>query len=454
MTDHLTLSKERTRVSATTIEIALTGKTLYLTDVGRWISSTFYEPVIAKWGEIHIQSGGIAGIAKVSPFTFEVRNKGLGFQAAGDRFADLFDDYEFMGKTITVKHWYQEGASWYSRTIFKGDLDKPQFKQGQIELTAKCSDSYDAPFPPSVFRKEDTGLSRLPDASVGVPIPVIYGDWTSQYGITCADGPEGIENVGITRGVVPGILIDDYDGTTKSHIYRVTSHAVHTSEVTESDKVFLYEPEIDTLCSLEEGLSSIVNGASGVDIKLARPIYAEAFMKPGECPSGAIFTNPENATDRKEETYTEFDYSNDHNFVFIMEPQADLGQIVSAKVAALCKVTTGTGDAAKYLEIGLYDNYPGSSEHSSYTANTPWANPAYVSRAVTNFANVNNWNLMDAGGTAIHIFLRFSDGAVAGVCRVYQICMTFKYRPKALKGESEVQGIRAKRRSERHMWSQ
>lgn len=446
MTDFLTLAKTRPATTqATTLTIELSGLTLYLSDRAITISGVHYQPYVKAWGNLTYEADGEAGGAKTSDFDFTLADKKIMSQAAGKKLSHLFKDYDFIGVKVTMtQRLLGADGSWYSRTCFVGRIEGYEFvMEGRlpcIAFTAKTG-FYDVWLPPTKFRKEDTGMSRLPDDTVGTVIPIVLGDWWDNNDLC---NPELLENVGITRNVVPVLLYDPFDDTTYSHNYRACSHRCHTVQDSSADGVFLFEKDIDTLCSLELGLDSIVNNDNYVDVKLTRPIYAEAFIRPD---SGS-YTDWQKACDRDETTY--FTVTPSQASFHYMAPCPDLGIISEITVQALVEQTvTADGNA----EIGFWSNWNngmGSSEATAYALVND--TPTFVSRVISQSA-MQTWQLIDGGGFALHIFTDYASGTTTGSFRLYEICVRVKYIPKALKGVKEAMLKTGKRRSEpRHLW--
>lgn len=437
------LSERRTagRIAGIMLEIFLPGMTLFLSNRDMGID---LDPVIASFGDFSFSADGEAGAMKTPDFRFTVLNKRLSFQIAGKRFSDLFLDYTFLGILIRLTWRLKDEATgiWYNHQSFCGLLEEPKIRPLVIEFNAVGGTNYDAFFPPRLFRKEDTGMERLPDDTIGTPIPVIFGDWWDTTNLSGIN-PEDQENLGITRNAVPILLYDPFDGTTKSHKYRATSHACHTVQAATADGVFLYERDIDTLASLELGLGSIENNVGGVDVLLTRPIYAEAFIRPATSVYDYAW---QNLCDRDETTYVDIVYGNE---AFVkMDPAPDLGPIIAMKIAAIVQVTVASD---VNLLIGCWSNFPTASEATPYTANPAWGNPAYISRTVSTAA-LKSWNLTDVGGGPLCIFVKFDVAGTVGTVRVFEMCVMFQYIPKSLKGIKDVMPRTGKRRNERHMW--
>jgi hypothetical protein len=417
------LAELRSRSVVMTLDIALPGKTIYLSDRAVTITNQ-YEAVISSWGDSRLSASGDAGITKTSDFEFTVAKRKLGFQALGQNFDDLFATYLFFNAPVTVKfHLIQPDGTYLTAQHYRGLIDRIKVAPQGFKFTVISDQSYNKAFPPTMFRKEDTGMGRLPDNVIGTPIPVIYGDWWNTPGINIIEAD--IEFVGITRNVVPAILYDPVDDTTKCHNYRICSHALHTlNGAAQNAAPFLYEHG-NGISSLTDSVDSWVNNAAGSDVKLKRPIYAYAFIQPAK-DAASTCTNPLNARDRDETTYATLDYNK--TLILEMEPIPNAGEIVEVYVDGIVQRVVNSD---KSIEIGLT-----TSDIAEYAVAWPLTtdDPTYIHTAAVTTAALRNWDCLQASGNPIKVFIKYELGATVGQAKVQELCLCFKYRPSGMKG--------------------
>lgn len=421
------MAELRSRQAVKTIDITLPDRTLYLSDRGVTITNK-YDAVVSSFGDTRISAGGLAGVTKTSDFEFTIANRKLGFQAEGLKFGDLFKDYLFLNAVVLEKiHLLQLDGTYLSATIFRGTIDQFKCESDGFRFIVIGDQSYNKVFPPTVFRKEDTGMSRLPDASSGLPIPVIYGDFWNTPGIDIIEAD--IEFVGITRNVIPAVLYDTVDPTTKCQNYRIASHALHSLDGTAQNSApFLYERGVG-LSSLTDSVDSWINNVAGSDVTLKHPMYAYAFVQPAR-DNGSTCTNPLNARDRDETTYAILDYNKD--LILEMEPASGGGDIVAVYVDAIVQRVTSSD---KLLEIGC-------TTSDTAEAYTQWPlttdDPTYIYRTAITGDYMRNWNCIQQNLNPIKVFLRYEPAATVGQCKIYEIALCFKYRPSGIKGDNTV----------------
>jgi hypothetical protein len=420
------LAELRGRKVAMTIDLVLPDRTLYLSDMAVKITND-YEPVVTSWGDSRVSADCDAGITKTSDFEFTVANKKLEFQPHGKRFGDLFSEYLFFNAVAIVKlNLFQPTTeTWVSTQIRRGVVDQIKIAPGSFRFMIIADQSYNRPFPPSTFRREDTGMSRLPDSVVGTPIPVIYGDWWNTPRNTV--DPKTIEAVGIVRNTVPAILYDSLHPETGLHLYRICSHYLK-SEIVEdtANQAFLYDSNSQTLASLRSCLNAWDVHTAYSDVKFIGIVTAEIPIKPlKDSGSSAIF--PTLSFDRDETSYARV-YYNQPLWVE-MEPITDLGDIVDAYIEVMLRRMLSSNVS---LQIGLTTS-DGGSESYGTIGMTPDANP--VLHTVDLNPAMVNWKCTHPGGSnTIRLFVRLEPGATSGLIYVYETCLKYKFRPSGMKG--------------------
>lgn len=145
-------------------------------DRNKYIDGVFYQALL-KFPVISRTVGEwLAPDLQFSTLTLELSN-------VDGRFNDVLPggaNYgSWVGRSVTVKLGVGEIGTAY-KTIFQGSVsDEGGFRRGVKTITLIARDKYETinvNFPTSALTK--TGYPNLDDGSVGIVLPVIYGDWT------------------------------------------------------------------------------------------------------------------------------------------------------------------------------------------------------------------------------------------------------------------------------------
>ena len=209
----------------TVVEVALSSGTLYLSKEGRILdNNTVYQGRILSMGELRLSAGRL-----LEP---KIITAGLTmtFDNSDEYFSDLTQTDTFAGAAVTVKFGNGTAAANLT-TIYTGvvrisggwEANERTFRINIDDASTANTTS----LPTNAFWA--SAYANVEDKSLNLPIPLVYGDWSSSVG-------GGLK--------VPCHQIDSTAGTGGK--FKIADHALKTIE-----KVFNGSTDITSNCSLD-----------------------------------------------------------------------------------------------------------------------------------------------------------------------------------------------------------
>lgn len=237
------------------------GGFIYASDRNKYVGDTFYEallefPVIKRTvGEF------LSNNLEFSQLTLDISN-------VDGRFNDIlpsganFDGW--IGRSVEVKIGLRDVGSTYT-TIFKGFVtDEGGFSRSTSAITLVARDQFDSvnqAFPTVAFT--ESSFPDIQESLVNLPVPVIYGDWTTNVEPNMASVPATVVNgadtdvngeVSFTTNV--SLVISDHD-----------NQSFDTSEVylLRGDLIFLMDAADITSVVGNRTFQIVQNGTTSID---------------------------------------------------------------------------------------------------------------------------------------------------------------------------------------------
>lgn len=153
------------------------GSTIFASDRNKYRGGTFYEALL-NFPPIRKTIGEwLTPTLEFSTITLQLSNVDGRFNKFLQAGADFSD---WIGNRVTVRYGLRDVELTYTR-IFVGFVTEVKgFGRTQKSIEIQARDRYDTinkTFPRVVFSNDD--FPNIEDSNIGVGIPVIYGDWTS-----------------------------------------------------------------------------------------------------------------------------------------------------------------------------------------------------------------------------------------------------------------------------------
>lgn len=153
------------------------GSTIYASDRNKYVGGTFYEALLTFPPIRKTIGEWLTPTLEFSTIRLQLSNVDGRFNRFLQAGADFTD---WIGQSVTVRYGLRDVDSTYT-PIFVGFVTEVKgFGRTQKAIEIQARDRYDTinkTFPRVVFRNDD--FPNIEDSNIGVGIPVIYGDWTS-----------------------------------------------------------------------------------------------------------------------------------------------------------------------------------------------------------------------------------------------------------------------------------
>ena len=314
-------------------------------------------------------------------------------------FADQRIDYllngtEMAGGRIEIFQSLLGPSGWESESIFRGVVSNLR----DIDNTGVTIEFTDTSgllglIPPTEVTRVD--FDDAPDESIGVAIPIIYGDFEdSNYSYAPVTGTEiQLLGHGGIHGVPPVLVERNFADNAVGPKHRISSHELRSLDAYRG-AVFL-EPEEEMHGQMDESLWSITNTADYCDLNTDWPLSVTLAIIPDKrmSPNNRV-TNPERATDRDKTTYAVINADTaTGQLTQGLRNVANLGYIKQIQVAAWLRAGgTGTAELAMWKGGTYWGTNP-----STFTAITGNEQIIYHTPVVADAWPHNDWQFEKYG---------------------------------------------------------
>ena len=269
------------------IEIALDAKTFYLSfDYLTLDNETAYEGIITSMSPLSNSAGPILDPRLELPhLRIGIDNKTDTID--GSRFQDNIDQYDWANRTVTLKVGQGTAAANYE-TIFVGVVQFPSgisFDDDSVYIRVQDARSTDAKIlPPNAYNK--TTYPNMELKSVGLSIPIVYGDWRS----SAANGEQlPCVQIDSTTGTGGKFKIANHALKTVDTVYKNGSSVAFTADAANGEFTLnvSYAPDTDTITTNCQG-STVDGTTSGALLQAAPDVFEDVLETWLSVPSANI----------------------------------------------------------------------------------------------------------------------------------------------------------------------
>lgn len=364
----------------------------------------------------------------------------LAYQTSGD-VLDSLAAYRWQGATVTLWYWADGLTVNDAACIFVGIVDRvsPTYdpeRGASVELGLVQDSSWDVPLPPNVVNRIDD--PDAPEATLGVPKPIIYGGFTALNDKSPAGTPFGSEpdreKGGCGSGAVPSLIVARGVDSTKRTVL-VADHALTTlvDRATGHSLFVAGGGQLDVV----DDATGITSGGDGTYTIDDDSLFAWHGCQPSEVYAGAGVTNtagnPRNALDVFDmTTYAVLDQGAGKNQLVLRMPV--VGQLGAPAPGVATKVYVAwTGDAANTHNIQARCYYRNTAAYSAAMFSVASTGTSYTISSGNWLGGATPaWSLGGDGGTGatgqVELVVDFAGGA-ANKARIYWCAVPIKYTP-------------------------
>jgi hypothetical protein len=320
-----------TRDAAFLLKVELTDpstQTLYLTNRDAFAAPgsppQVWEAALDDVGPV-VHSGSLGTEnPELATFDFHIAPKRLGYQVDGDNAVDSFGDFYWYGATVTLYQW-EMGLTDFAdaHQIFKGVVIDYQTENIGVRVYCQQRNSWIVRLPDVEVTRAK--FPRAPDKSIGLPVPICYGDLrdyparlpATDYGLF----RQGITSIaGMRRAGVRGVVVTAGKGDTGQKgrlLFASHACALFNDDATGSTPAI---ESGDRLSEIDPIGANVVNAATGTGFDL--PDITAAAVQPFDCffpvfpmdsqvPAATPGENARAATDPWNDTsYATLDFTN------------------------------------------------------------------------------------------------------------------------------------------------
>jgi len=369
--------------------------------------------------------------------TIRLANRRYAFQTSG-KIGDSLRSYQWQGATVTIYFWERSLTDIADLArVYQGTVDSLALADDYLTLNLLQPRTWNKSVPTTVVDKAT--YPNAPDASQGLPIPILYGDFsapplraphTSSYGTN----KQRQEESGAGQSVVPLVLVDP--GTGAANVKLVGACHALTDLYDASNGRNLFVDGGDVLAVVDSaGLTETLGASESYVTVNDDAMIAYYGVRPVDVRTGGgnnTALNPRRAMDVFDETtYATLDQGAGYTALELQLPSASRLGFISAVDVICCY----SGDAANANNLRVYPRNPvaGSSGTAVSVAATG-TTPTILSGSWDSAWWSQNW---DFGGfassapdrTTIDVRVDFSGGAT-NKARIYWVALRVKYRPQ------------------------
>lgn len=436
--------RNSTRDAAVLVKVELSGLTLYLsTREVNVATNTITDPrvwenALDDVGPINEPGDFLTSDVSLCTFEFRMRPQRLTGQSEGDTALDLFHDYTWDGATVTV-YLYELGVGnfLYAEQVFKGLVERYECEDLGMRVWCVQRNDWVTDVPGDVVTRSK--YPRAPEKSIGVPIPICYGDLRGMPARSPAAEHDafnqGINSVvGMRRPGVRGVVVSlGQGGSGKKGRVLFAGHACKLF----NDDTQGSTPGLEVsgrVCEIDPNSGDDFNAASGTGFDFADITSADVqpftvfYPVPPMDSKAAASNNADNsraATDAFNDTsFTVLDYdAGQREAVFMLPDVAPVGSVLDIKLVvgwmgSGLPATSPPGLDAKFVGVG--------GSHVPFFL-TDSATPTASGASITStYWPTDGWSFADQG---CYIQLKFSGVATGAVAHVFYVGLSLKIRP-------------------------
>jgi len=314
--------------------------------------------------------------------------------------------------------------------VFRGKVSKPgKTDREGMTLNLLQDQSWNSQLPPVV---DKTNYPDSPDVSQGLPVPILYGDfsappmrapWTSAYG-----SKKDQEDSGAGAGAVPYILVDSGIGASKVKLVVACHQVTDIVDRANGRSVFIAgDGVLDPLDTT--GITETLGGSEASLTFDDETIIAFAPVNEIDVRAaggGNTATNPRRAMDVNDETsFASLDQSTTKNELQLILPNlSPRGRIESVEFVVAFK---GNASNTHNLRVNAFTPGGGAGGSPATFASTG-TTPAIQRATWPTGYWTQNWDF-GGGGTIFDIRVDFA-GGTANKASIYWVALVVKYRPQ------------------------
>ena len=402
-----------------------------------------YQPCLALSSDITQQLRFGDPTVDIKDFSWSIQNVRLQHVVGSEAhtsLAHLFaKGYTWHGQTVTIKLLALDtDGSILTSTKWTGKIVDGYWNDMEAHFDALATPYWHmgGVLPDETVTK--TGHPDAPEASMGLPIPWVFGDFAYTYNASYNEAWNRIAEkcglVGVAddaKHLIPCLCVErNEDDINNGPSLYVSDHALHTppsggTGVETVGTIYVQIPGHDQMAIPTPGCVGEINPAGGCIVTFENDVSLYMHFYPFEADDESTATDPENALDRDITTYATIDPTHSELRLDLKRPP-DLGRILEAKVYALVAYDIGGAEVGRmgFGEEDSDDNWvqwwPSITGYTDWTGTSPleWVEYSMGIGALLNFANdIPNF-------PQIRIQLRNGDD---GYIRVYATCLVLRY---------------------------